>query len=203
MTNGKTQTTNDGARRLLAACLVGRQVGRWSVVMIVLAFVGLLAFGLKNRNATQPLEGAQAPDFVLPLFGGYEAGLGPQVQLSSLRGKVVVVNFWASWCITCRDEQEFLEQVWQRYKDEAIVFLGVDYLDTEPAARQYLLEFKVTYPNGPDLKSKISDQYNILGVPETFVVDKSGKIVLFRPVPLSESWAQSEFIATIENALKQ
>jgi len=178
-------------------------VGRWAAVVVVLAFVAVLAFGLRYRNASQPTEGTIAPDFTLPLFSGYEADLGSEVQLASLRGKVVVINFWASWCITCRDEQIFLEQAWQRYKDKGVVFLGVDYVDTEPAARQYLQEFKVTYPNGPDIQTRISPLYRIRGVPETFVVDKSGTIVMFHPAPFSDRVSQSEFIATIEKALEE
>jgi cytochrome c biogenesis protein CcmG/thiol:disulfide interchange protein DsbE len=176
-------------------------IGRWSSILIVLAFVALLALGLRNRNASQPLEGMAAPDFTLPLFGGYEAGLGSEVRLSSLRGQVVVLNFWASWCVTCRDEQLFLEQIWQRYKDKGVIVLGVDYVDTEPAARAYLQEFGVSYPNGPDLKTKISSLYRIRGVPETFVLDKSGQIVLFRPMPFSTPALQAELVAAIEQAL--
>jgi cytochrome c biogenesis protein CcmG/thiol:disulfide interchange protein DsbE len=177
-------------------------IGRWSLILLVLAFVALLALGLRNRNASQPLEGTAAPDFTLPLFSGCEAGLGSEVRLSSLRGQVVVLNFWASWCVTCRDEQVFLEQTWQRYKDEGVLVLGVDYVDTEPAARAYLQEFGVSYPNGPDLGTKISALYRIRGVPETFVLDKSGQIVLFRPAPFSTPALQAELIAAIEQAVK-
>lgn len=178
------------------------EIWRIAGLLAVLAFVILLAWGLRNRNASQPLEGTQAPDFTLSLFDGYQAGLGPHVQLSALRGQVVVINFWASWCLTCRDEQLFLEQAWQRYKDEGVLFLGVDYVDTEPAAREYLQQYGVTYPNGPDIKTRISALYRIRGVPETFVVDRSGQIVLFRPAPLSEPASQSEFMAAIEGALE-
>jgi cytochrome c biogenesis protein CcmG/thiol:disulfide interchange protein DsbE len=170
----------------------------------VLAFIAILAFGLQNRYAPQPKEGMLAPDFTLPLFEGYQADYGPQVTLSSLRGKVVVLNFWASWCVTCRDEQEYLEHLWQQYKAKGVVILGVDYVDTEPAAREYLQTFKVTYPNGPDLKSKISQQqYRIQGVPETFVLDKTGKIILFRPGPFADSASQAELAAVIDKALEK
>ncbi len=199
MASDERQMMNDGSWRSVVS---GRHAGRWVLVLLALAFVGVLAFGLRSRNAPQPLEGSMAPDFTLTLFSGYEAGLGPQVRLSDLRGRVVVVNFWASWCVTCRDEQLVLEKVWQQYKDRGVVFLGVDYVDTEPAARQYLQEFGVTYPNGPDLKTVISTLYRIRGVPETFVVDKAGKIVLFRPAPFSDPFLQAELIAALEKALK-
>lgn len=177
-------------------------LGRWAAVVLVAAFVGLLALGLRNRNAAQPLEGSAAPDFTLTLFEGYTAGFGPQVRLSDLRGKAVVINFWAAWCPTCRDEQAFLQQTWERYRERGVVFLGIDYVDTEPAAREYLQTYGVTYPNGPDLKTRISTLYNIRGVPETFVVDRAGQIVLFWPAPLSDPSSQAQFIAAIEKALK-
>lgn len=205
MTNDRSTRQTPASHGEQRASNERKRVGRWPLVIglvVVLAFVALLAFGLQSRNAAQPLEGTSAPDFTLPLFSGYQANLGPQVQLSSLRGQVVVVNFWASWCVTCRDEQAFMEQTWQRYKDRGVVFLGVDYVDTEPAARDYLKQFGVTYPNGPDLQTKISSLYRIRGVPETFVVNKSGKIVLFRPAPFADSALQSELIAAIEQALK-
>ncbi len=197
MTDDELQTANGGLWSL--------GVGRWAALVglgLVLAFVAVLALGLRNRNASQPLEGTTAPDFTLPLFSGYEAGLGPQARLADLKGKVVVVNFWASWCVTCRDEQLFMERVWQQYKDKGVIFLGVDYLDSEPAARDYLKQFGVTYPNGPDLKTRISTAYRIRGVPETFVIDKAGQIVKFYPAPFSESASQSELVAVIEKALK-
>ncbi|MEZ4640203.1 MAG: TlpA disulfide reductase family protein [Caldilineaceae bacterium] len=89
-------------------------------------------------------------------------------------GQGVVINFWASWCDPCRDEADLLEQTWLREKDNGIVFLGLDYLDQEPAAKAYLAEFNVTYPNGPDLRSEIARRYGIKGVPETFFINPQG-----------------------------
>ena len=79
---------------------------------------------------------------------------GEDIDLRELRGKGVVINFWASWCTPCREEADLLEQTWRREKGNGIVFLGLDYLDQEPAALAYLTEFDITYPNGPDLRSQ-------------------------------------------------
>lgn len=166
-------------------------------VIAVVAFVLVLGLALRERNATQPTSGA-APDFTLTVYPGYDGGLSkPQIRLSDLRGQVVFINFWASWCVPCRDEQPVLEKTWQRYRDNGVVFIGIDYVDTEPAALQYLKEFRVSYPNGPDLGTKISPKYHIQGVPESFLVDRQGKIVWFKIAPLSEA----ELVAELNKVL--
>ena len=87
-----------------------------------------------------------------------------------------MLNFWASWCDPCRDEAALLEATWRREQGNGIVFLGLDYLDQEPAAKAYLAEFDITYPNGPDLQSAAARRYGIKGVPETFFIDGEGNI---------------------------
>jgi cytochrome c biogenesis protein CcmG/thiol:disulfide interchange protein DsbE len=117
-----------------------------------------------------PLSEGPAPDFTLETFSG------DLITLSELRGEVVVINFWASWCPPCRDEAPYLESSWRKYQDQGVVFLGVDYVDTDAEARAYIDEFDITYPNGPDLGTRISQAYRIQGVPETFFVGKDGTI---------------------------
>jgi cytochrome c biogenesis protein CcmG, thiol:disulfide interchange protein DsbE len=133
------------------------------------ALLGLVGWGLSKAQAG-PVERGLASDFTLYGFDGRT------VTLSDLRGQVVVINFWASWCPPCREEAAYLEQIWRKYKDQGVVFIGVDYVDTEKAALEYIQEFDITYINGPDLKMAISDAYNIKGVPETFFVAKNGEL---------------------------
>jgi cytochrome c biogenesis protein CcmG/thiol:disulfide interchange protein DsbE len=145
------------------------------VVAAVLAAVGVLATGLgrdPSAVAASPLVGRAAPDFTL---GGVD-GRAP-VTLSKLRGQVVLVNFWASWCAECHDEQAALNQTWQRYRDSGVVVLGVDFEDTSAGARDYVHESGLTYPVVEDKDSRTALAYGIRGIPETFVVDRSGKIV--------------------------
>ena len=173
----------------------------WRVValLIVVGLVIVLAFALRARYAAQPTSGA-APDFTLTVYAGYDGGLGKQqVRLSDLRGQVVFINFWASWCVPCRDEQPVLERAWKQYRNKGVVFLGVDYVDTEPAALEYLAEFDVTYPNGPDLGTRISPKYRIQGVPESFLIDRQGNIVWFKIAPISEA----ELVAELNEALSK
>lgn len=149
-----------------------RAVRLWQTVFVVvpLLFIGLLAFRLYQTNTSEQRAAGIAPEFSFTTFEG------ETIALSDLRGKGVVLNFWASWCDPCREEAVLLEQTWQAEEANGIVFLGLDYLDQEPQAKAYLEEYRVSYPNGPDLQSKAARDYGIKGVPETFFIDSEGKI---------------------------
>jgi cytochrome c biogenesis protein CcmG/thiol:disulfide interchange protein DsbE len=147
-------------------------VPRWIQVIVFVIIIGLIllfAFGLRARGEVQLSSGA-APDFAITSFEGQ------RLRLAELRGKVVVINIWASWCVPCRDEAPFLEKIWRQYKDRGVVFIGVDYIDSETAAKAYLKEFGITYFNGPDIGSEIYQRFRAKGVPETFFVGKDGNI---------------------------
>ncbi|NHZ72665.1 MAG: redoxin domain-containing protein [Aquificales bacterium] len=153
----------------------------WVAVIGILALVG---WGLMNANKTRPEAGQTAPGFTVEYFNGYEWEDKPVSSLDDMKGKVVVLNFWASWCVECRVEAELLQQTSVQYADEDVVFLGVAYADVEPNAIAYLKEFGITYPNAPDLGTSISSDYEITGVPETFFIGKDGVIanVVIGPV---------------------
>jgi cytochrome c biogenesis protein CcmG, thiol:disulfide interchange protein DsbE len=158
------------------------RIAIWVAVALILLFVAL---GLINAFATQPQEG-RAPDFTLDTYGG------ETYTLSELRGQVVVVNFWASWCQPCASEAPALEATWQDYKDQGVVFLGVDYVDSEEKAQEYLEKYGVTYPNGPDLGTRISDAYRIRGVPETFIINAGGEVTFFAQQALTYEQLSAE-----------
>jgi cytochrome c biogenesis protein CcmG/thiol:disulfide interchange protein DsbE len=159
------------------------------VLGIGILFVAALLALLLTRPPQKSLCAEAAPDWSLTLFPEYRGGVaGDTLTLADLKGKGVVLNFWASWCKPCEEEAAALEAAWRQYKDKGIVFVGVDYLDQDPSAKRYLQKFNVTYPNGPDLASKISKRYAIRGVPETFFIDPQGKIVGCRWVgPLGDA----------------
>jgi len=146
-----------------------KQSGILIAFAIILALLGLLWWGLQKVQAG-PRASGMAPDFTLTDFDGRT------VQLSKLRGQVVIINFWASWCPPCREEAAYLEQTWRKYKDEGVVFIGVDYVDTEKEALAYIKEFDITYFNGPDIGTRIAQDFNIQGVPETYYVAKNGEL---------------------------
>ncbi len=169
-----------------------RTAVQMAIIGGLLVFLALFAIAMRYR-AAGPVSEGEAPTFTLQTFDG------GQVSLAEHRGHVVVVNFWASWCPPCRDEAPYLEKVWRRYKDRGVVFIGVDYMDTEREARAYIREFDITYPNGPDLGSKISQAYRIRGVPETFFVDKQGKVAEMFIGPLDEP----HLVNSIETLLRR
>ncbi len=146
------------------------------IIFAIVGFIGLFLVGLIIK---EPLTGASgaarvnspAADFTLPLFSGGE------FTLSSLKGKPVVINFWASWCPPCRVEAPILEKVWQLYKDEGVTFVGVDIQDTEEDARAFIQKFGITYPNAKDASGRVTIDYGVSGIPVTFFVNREGLIV--------------------------
>ena len=152
---------------------------RLSIILLwvgVIALIALLGWGLLNSTATRPEVGQQAPDFDVEFFDGYGWDGRTTANLADMRGQVVVLNFWASWCVECRDETPMLEAAWQRYAGQGVVVLGVAYADVEPNSLAYMKEFGVSFPHAPDLGTDISQTYEITGVPETFIIDKDGII---------------------------
>jgi cytochrome c biogenesis protein CcmG, thiol:disulfide interchange protein DsbE len=143
------------------------------ILVAVLPVLALLAYALTldPRSIPSPLVGRQAGEFTLSLFDGGRFTLAEQ------RGKVVVINVWSSWCIpACYNEAPALEAAWQRYQGRGVVLVGVNYQDRDAAAREFLARFRHTFPNGPDTGSKIAIEYGVRGVPETFFIDRDGRI---------------------------
>jgi cytochrome c biogenesis protein CcmG/thiol:disulfide interchange protein DsbE len=150
------------------------------VLVVILGIAGIFGLALSSRNQGRPTSGP-APDFSLSTFDG------ETYTLSQLRGKVVMVNFWAGWCAPCQDEAPALEATWQKYKDKGVLFLGVAYTDTERSAKAFLQKYGITYPTGLDIGTRISTLYRITGIPETFIVNRAGNVVSFVPAPLDEA----------------
>ena len=167
------------ARPSQTAVLVARTLSdRWR---------SLLGWGLVRTNATRPEAGQPAPYFDVEFFDGYEWENKTIADLDDMHGKVVVLNFWASWCVECRLEADLIEDTWRKYEADDVVFLGVAYSDVEPNSISYLEEFNITYPNAPDLGTDISDTYEITGVPETFFIGKDGTIEHVQIGPLNQA----------------
>lgn len=149
---------------------------RWGRLAIVfglgLPLIAVLAYGFTRdaREIPSPLIGRPAPAFTVPLFDGGE------LSLADLRGKVVFLNFWASWCPPCRAEARMLEASWREHEGQDVVFLGIDIQDREDAAREFLREFGITYTNGIDTGSRVAISYGVWGIPETFFLDATGRI---------------------------
>ena len=160
----------------------------WVVVIGVLAVLG---WGLVQSTAPRPEAGENAPAFELEFFEGYEWQGKTAASLDDMNGQIVVMNFWASWCVECRAETDELEAAWQKYGDQGVVFVGVAYADVEPNSIAYMEEFEVTFPHAPDLGTSISNDYEITGVPETFIIDQNGEIAYVQIGPISSSTLDS------------
>ncbi len=187
----------------VAASPQRRGVPLWAQITIWVVLLGLLvlvaiALNRSQQGTVQP--GEKIPDFAMPLFSGYELNGSSQVDLAALHGKVVMINFWASWCKPCEQEAADLRQAWDYYKGSGkVVFLGVDYVDTEPEARAYLQKFGITYANGPDVGTKVSQLFRIKGVPETYFLDQQG---VLRHVQVGPFTSVDDIKAVIDPMLK-
>jgi cytochrome c biogenesis protein CcmG/thiol:disulfide interchange protein DsbE len=148
---------------------------RWLIPLSAIPVLALLAYGFKlnPRDVPSPLVGRPAALFTLTAFDGQT------VALEGLRGKVVVLNFWASWCYpACYEEAPVLEKGWRQWRDRGVAVVGVDIQDTTEAAQKFLDQFKLTFPNVRDVKGRVSIDYGVYGVPETFFIDRQGRIRL-------------------------
>jgi cytochrome c biogenesis protein CcmG, thiol:disulfide interchange protein DsbE len=180
----------------------------WRRALILTVGVGapalaLLAFGL-TRDAGEivsPLPGRDAPDFALPAFTSgqataLQAKAPPEidsVKLSDMRGDVVVVNFWASWCLACRTEHQELHRAAARYADSDVHFLGVLYNDTPSNGLQWLETFgALPYPSLEDEGSRTAIDYGLYGVPETFIIGRDGRVAYKHAGPVTESLLSSK-----------
>ena len=159
--------------------------------LILLAFVLLLGPRLVQTKQSEHRADGLAPAFTFTTFEG------ETISLADLKGQGVVLNFWASWCDPCREEAAMLEATWQAEQENGIVFIGLDYLDQEPAAKAYLAEFGITYPNGPDLQSAAARRYGIKGVPETFFINPQGEITDIVIGPIVSQAQMDDYLAKI------
>ena len=170
----------------------------WVVLVafaLLIGFMALIGWGLNRSMQGRISNGDSVPAFSMTTFDG------ETINTASLSGKVIVVNFWASWCKPCEQEARELEQAYQYYKkDGKVVFVGLAYVDTEPNSRDYLQRFGVTYPNGPDLATKTSQMFGVRGVPETFIINKNGKLAYFKAGPFT---SVQEIQAVVDGILNQ
>lgn len=140
------------------------------LMIALVTFIAILGLQLFRQNQVQPLPGHAAPEFELVSYDGIS------YRLSELRGTIVVVNLWASWCVPCHTEAPDLEQIHLEYADRGVLLIGVNWLDVENEAFAFMNRYHITYPNAPDVGEKFFEAYNIQGPPETFVIDRNGII---------------------------
>ncbi len=161
-------------------------------VVASLPVIGLLAWGLTRdpNEIISPLPGRPAPAFTLGVFAPGEGALarpiGDTLALSAMRGKIVVVNFWASWCLACRDEHTALSSVARDYAAKPVQFLGVLYNDVASAGVNWIQGMGgQSYPSVLDPGARTAVDFGLYGVPETFIIDGSGLVAYKHVGPVS------------------
>ena len=167
-----------------------------AAILIVAGLVGLLAYGLSSNEPDRGIEKAlargerkPAPKLALPALSG-----GGDRSLADERGTVVVLNFWASWCEPCRTESPLLERWHRRISGRGGTVLGVDVLDVTSDARAFVREFGLTYPMLRDKSGDALQGFGVVAYPETFVIDRRGRIAATRRGPVDERFLRERVL---------
>ncbi len=171
-----------------------------AVIVAAAALVGLLAYGVASQGTDSSIDDAvsrgeriEAPDASLPVLGD-----AVERSLADFKGNVVVLNFWASWCPPCIDEMPLLEQTQRRIERRGGTVLGVNYKDLPEDALDLARRFRLTYPNVRDRDGEYAEEYATVGIPETFVVDRQGRIAATRRGPVDQQWLRSTLRPLLE-----
>jgi cytochrome c biogenesis protein CcmG, thiol:disulfide interchange protein DsbE len=182
---------NAGIRRLIG------------VVAVVGVLAALFAFGIlrdptRRDDIPSALLNRQTPDFTVPLFDRYRTEYGNTFDAAAARGQPLVVNFWASWCLPCREEMPVLEASWREHQGE-VLFVGVNTQETSESGAQALLnEFSLSYPNGRDESNRINIEYGLFGLPETFFIRADGTLSYRHSGPISSETMNEQIQALLD-----
>jgi cytochrome c biogenesis protein CcmG, thiol:disulfide interchange protein DsbE len=173
-----------------------------AIVGVLVALLALLAYGLaqtgEDRSLDEKLargERERAPALELPKLGG-----GGNGSLADYRGKVVVLNFWASWCEPCKAESPLLQRWHRRMVRSGGTVLGVDMLDLTTRAEEFIDEYGLTYPMLKDREGEGMELFGVIAYPETFVIDRAGRIAAAERGPVDEEWMRRNVAPLLERS---
>jgi cytochrome c biogenesis protein CcmG, thiol:disulfide interchange protein DsbE len=177
-----------------AARAAGARLGLVAILSLIAALLALLAYGLTASSPDDTIDGrlaqrraAEAPALELKVL--QQGSLGPltdelrpaladdRLALDELRGIAVVLNFWASWCPPCRSEAPLLERTWRSLRGQGVVMLGLNMQDLTGDARDFVREFRISYPNVRDQSDDVAIDWGVAALPETFFIDARGRVV--------------------------
>jgi cytochrome c biogenesis protein CcmG, thiol:disulfide interchange protein DsbE len=172
-----------------------KTAGQLIALGCVAGLLALLVWQLGHQQHAPPV-GAVAPAFTLRRLDG-----PGKVSLASYRGKPVVLNFWASWCDPCKSEAAVLERDWASYRNRGVVFLGVDYHDLSTDARRFVRAHALTFTMLEDGSGKVTGSYGISQVPETYVLNRQGRVVAHLAGPITDPQFAGEFRNALAKAV--
>jgi cytochrome c biogenesis protein CcmG/thiol:disulfide interchange protein DsbE len=162
----------------------------WPVIIAAAALIGLLAYGVTSKGRSTTLDQAvvrgdrlPAPARALPRLGA-----GGERSLADYKGKVVVLNVWASWCDPCREEMPLLERTQRRIAGQGATVLGVDTQDASDSALAFLRQRGITFPSVRDRDRSYGRELGVTGYPETFLIDRRGRVAALRRFPVTQAW---------------
>jgi cytochrome c biogenesis protein CcmG/thiol:disulfide interchange protein DsbE len=174
----------------------------WAVILAAALLVGLLAYGVASRSADTSIDDAvaagervDAPTAELPVLGE-----GAEGSLADYKGKVVVLNFWASWCKPCTEELPLLERTHRSIATRNGTVLGANYQDVSDSALQFVRRFKLSFPSLRDRDGEYADRYGSRAFPETFVIDRRGRIAAKRRGPVDQAWLDKTLPPLLEES---
>ena len=166
----------------------------------LVAVLALLTYGVVSKAPDRDIEAAlakgalpAAPELRLPRLEG-----GGEVSLEDYRGKVVVLNYWASWCEPCRAESPLLQRWHDRIKTRGGTVVGVDVLDATPDAKRFVKQYGLTYPMLRDGSGKSQEKFGVAAYPETVVVDREGRIRALERGPVDDAFFEREVMPLVE-----
>jgi cytochrome c biogenesis protein CcmG, thiol:disulfide interchange protein DsbE len=172
------------------------------VVVAATALAALLVYGVASQGADTSMDSAlqrgervPAPDRTLPILDAEG-----RASLHSYRGQVVVLNFWASWCDPCRKETPLLQRTHERIRERGGTVLGVTWRDTRPDARAFVRAYELTYPSLRDVDGELAREYGTAGLPETFVIDRHGRVTAKQRGTVDEAWLRRSVDPLLDEA---
>jgi cytochrome c biogenesis protein CcmG/thiol:disulfide interchange protein DsbE len=163
--------------------------------LAVLALIGLLAFGLLSKGTAKIAVGDPVPDKELPMLDGKGQG-----AIADYRGRWVLVNLWASWCLPCRQEAPILERFYRSYRDRGLTVLGINVQDNSSDALAFLRSYRTTYPQLRSVGNERSYAFGSTGVPENFLVNRKGRLALIWRSPVDDQFLNQHIVPLIEGS---
>ena len=162
------------------------------VVLAVLAAVGLLVYGLASKGDSRLAVGDPAPKAMVDRLEG-----GGEESLADYRGRWVMVNFWASWCVPCREEAEALNRLQEERGGKKFTVLGIDTEDLSPDAKAFVKRYGVRYPQLRDGQGELAHDFGTTGVPESYLFDPQGNLAQAQAGPVTEEILRERFLPLI------